>query len=384
MKTESDEGARPEPGMGRQPSKPRASGDCAGEALDSLSGEGASRSRPRIVVERADVGANTATKEEPPIHVHLPAIQEASAVGQLAVPSSVELDVILARAETGDDIAGVERMAAACIDLAKHCDQLKGRLAEFSILRLRSRRRLGLVLLQTDRRGGDRSKWLGATLLDRGLPRGVDPTTAKKCRNLARMRDEVIEAYFTRAAASGKVPSESGALRFAAGVPWENGNERAKQRRARKSKPAAGGALIVPPEILDSLQRLFGDIDVCVGEAKVKCRSKQNASTLREKDLHGSVLILQCHDPASWLPKLAQMRRSSKIDEAVVILPADTAALWFKDLVTDDWVLCFPCSVQPALLLAHLGHHHLFAVKFAEIGSIVRPYIGAGSIRVDG
>jgi hypothetical protein len=117
---------------------------------------------------------------------------------------------------------------------------------------------------------------------------------------------------------------------------------------------------------------VLGQIDVCVGDAKVKCGVRRSPDTLKAKELRGNLLVAECIDPRTWLPKLAQLRRDGGADQIVVALPAETASLWFKAAQADAWCWCFVTDVLPPLLLGHLGHHHGFAVTLADVGVILQ------------
>ena len=151
-----------------------------------------------------------------------------------------------------------------------------------------------------------------------------------------------------------------------------NGIVPVKPRNLKKSKPVSGLS-ILPPAILYCVQRVLGDIDVCVGDAKVRCNLRLHQDTVALRQLRGRVFFAECVDPGECLSKLAKLRGTGAVDEVVVALPAETAAAWFKDLAGGAWVWCFPTGVQPPLLLAHLGHHHAFCVAFSELGAVMRP-----------
>ena len=373
VNAEPEEGASPEPEGERPAKKRRVSADPSNKERAKRSKDVTDPKRQLITVEGAGVIEPAAQAPQEASDALPLVIPAPSADGQLVLPSRAELELILAKAETCEDIAGFERMAAACADLARHCEHLKSRLAEFNILRLRSRRRLGIVLMQTDRRGGDRAKWLGATLLEDGLPPGVDPTMGKKCRKLARIPETVVEEYFRVMVGHGLVPSEAGAFRFAAKAAKANGKVPAKPRKAKKPKTESD-AMVLSTTLLEVVQRALGQVDVCVGAAKVDCKVSLEPDTFQEKQLRGNVFVSECPYPAEWLPKFAKLRRKTGINEVLVVLPADTSAPWFKDLMEseDEWACCFLTGVQPPILLAHLGPHGRFKATCREVGAIVR------------
>jgi len=334
-------------------------------------GKGRSERPRRIVVE----SERAEEEENGVVALDIPnVVSETGTTGALVIPSQAQFELILAKAETCEELLRVERMAAACVDLTKRCDQLRGQLAESVVFRLRSRHKLGLVLIQTVWPGGKRTKGRKDVSEEHRLPRTLDRREARKCRELAKIPEPLMEEYFKAMTSLGKLPSEVGVHRFA-GSRQRDDQVPPKQRKARKLRAATNYELVFSSAILDCVQRVLGQIDVCIGDAEVKCRVRQQANILREHDLCGTVFVAECLRPDVWLPKLAALRKQGQVNEVLVALPAMVSEPWFKALIGHEaqWSCCFPTAVRPPLLLAHLGHHYGFEVAFSEVGAVVHP-----------
>jgi hypothetical protein len=290
----------------------------------------------------------------------------------LVVPSSDELELALSQANTLEELVHFEKMVAvmkAAGEQFRLAIDEAIRIASFDLV---TRRKIGSVLLQVDRRGGDRARAHDAPLLDR-LLQELGRDKARRCRMIARLEEPHFGDYLKLMTDQHEVPTEAGVLRHARKVAKANGTTRAKPRRTQKPK-AVLAALKLSPSILNCVERVLGAIDVCVGDADVECRLRLQTDTAHLKQLQGTVFVAECLYPADWLPKLAALRRSARVDDVLVALPAETSAQWFKGLMDgqDEWACCFPTGVLPPLILAYLGHREGFKAACAEIGPIVR------------
>jgi hypothetical protein len=169
------------------------------------------------------------------------------------------------------------------------------------------------------------------------------------------------------------VPTEAGMLRHARKAKAPEGRpEKPRHGKSRKAVVIRGPVL--SPAMLECVRRVLGEIDVCVGDADAKCRLQLKSDTAHLKQLRGTVFIAECLYPGDWLPKLAALRRSARVDAVLVALPAETSAEWFRGLMDgeDEWGCCFPTGVLPPLLLAYQGHREGFKVACSEVGPVVR------------
>jgi hypothetical protein len=117
------------------------------------------------------------------------------------------------------------------------------------------------------------------------------------------------------------------------------------------------------------VQRVLGDIDVCVGKAAVRCRSRAPGEVLPQR-LRGSVFVAECRDPEALLPRLLALHAAKQVREAIVVLPLAPGERWFRALFEHGWVCCFVATAAP-LLLAHLGPHYAFAIACSEVGVVL-------------
>ena len=101
-----------------------------------------------------------------------PGVEGAS--GAVLVPTHGQMDVMLAESNDFDSLVDLEKAADALKEVAKRQDSMTAQFVEIAAWHLRVRRKLGLLMLQTVRWGGDRSRSSTATLLDGALPDGVD------------------------------------------------------------------------------------------------------------------------------------------------------------------------------------------------------------------
>ena len=283
------------------------------------------------------------------------------------------MSLALANANDGESLKSLHDVVAALQKTAEQFKVAADEIGRIAVSRLLIERKLGAHLAQTVRRGGRGSKSTPLISIrggaSAGLPPGISPQLAAKYRKLANIPDDVFTAYLECSKRDGRVPSADGARKFAA---REAGAAPKVRVRASKASEATVAQPVLTPQLLDLVQRVLGDIDVCVGEAKVKCRLRVPASTVTSKQLRGNIFVAECPEPDEWLPKLAKLRREAAVDQVIVVLPAETWAPWFAALAGDDWVWCFLTGVQPPFMLAHLGHHRGFAVAFADVGVIAR------------
>ena len=134
---------------------------------------------------------------------------------QIAVPTDNQLQLMLASAGDGCSLAELEKAAATLLGYAKRQKHMKEELFKVAEWHLRVKRKLGTILKQTVSWGGDRSRSHDATLLDDGLPCGVDKHAAKRFRRLADIEDSVFQHYLAKTRQRSGTPSEAGAIRSA-------------------------------------------------------------------------------------------------------------------------------------------------------------------------
>lgn len=262
---------------------------------------------------------------------------------QLALPASGELERMLSECEDGDSLVDLEKAAASLLDLAKRQSLAKQQHIELAEWHLRVKRKLGGILLQVDGRGGNRAKAQAALLLDR--------SAARRFRQLARIAVTDWDAYMVRARSVSRIPSGEGALRFA-----KSTSRSAVPKRTRGTKPKSrAGDVEVSSEVLDAIERCLGNIDVCVGDAKVSCSKHVVGAKLTEADVQGTVLVTAPVDAEVWLNKFVELKRGAQCEQLVVLLRAETSASWFRHFSCARWHLCFLAESHEPTLVAYIG-----------------------------
>lgn len=279
----------------------------------------------------------------------------------LTVPPAAVLAEAVAAATTVEELIDLDKMFVVMQAAAKQLDLALSEAIRLAVAHLRARRKLGLVLMQTVWRGGNRSKCHRDTLLEGALPAGIDGNQSRRLRKLATIPEAAFETYLSEASANGRIPSEAGAARSQSSVPAVKSPDR---RRAAKA-PA------LSPELLDAVERCLGNIDVVVGEPDVRALRRVEATTRVPDGLRGAVFVAECRDPEEWLPAVAALRTKAAVDDVVVVLPADPSAKWFRHMA-DGWCCCFVHGEHP-VLLAHRGlHAHSFELVMGEHGVVLR------------
>ena len=219
--------------------------------------------------------------------------------------------------------------------------------------------------MQTVSWGGDRSRCHDDILLPGGLPKNLNPSAAKRCRWIAEIEESVFQQYLETTRSRSRTPSEAGAIKFA--------QPGARQKVGRKSrKTSTVGEITVAPGVLDAIRRCLGDIDVCIGEAKVACRRRYTFSTWSERSVSGIVLISAAVDPADWLARAVDWTQRAKCDQVVVLLPADLSASSLRILAGASWQLCFLSNPGVSGVVAYVGaRREAFFASMHEHGLVV-------------
>ena len=240
------------------------------------------------------------------------------------------------------------------------------RIASFDLI---TARKIGVILLQVMKHGGDRTSGHRDHLLAK-LLEDLGESKVKRCKQIARIEESSFASYLEEMAAAHAVPTEAGALRRANKVAKAAGKAPKKAKRSPTSMSSAAGDAVLSPEMLDCVQRALGPIDVCIGDAKVRCAVRLAASTAKDKDIRGRVLVSQWVEPGQCLAKLADLKRKGSIEEGIVALPRDIDAAWWSSLSVGQWSICVP-SERGSPIVAHIGGHARgFSLVFAALGVV--------------
>lgn len=305
-------------------------------------------------------------------------VRELEAGRKLIVPSGAELELALSQANTLEDLIGFEKMVSVLKKAGEQFRVVRDEAIRIASIDLITARKIGVVLLQVMKHGGDRSSGHRDHLLAKLLA-DLGESKVKRCKQIARIEGSIFASYLEEMASVHAVPTEAGALRRANKVAKAAGKASEKARRAPTSMSAAAGDAVLSPAMLDCVQRSLGPIDVCIGDARVKCEVRLGASTAKDKDIHGRVFVGHCIEPSQCLTKLAGLKRAGAIEEAIVVLPRDIDATWWPSLSAGQWSICVP-SERGSPIVAHIGGHARgFALVFAALGVVadVQQRLGA-------
>lgn len=309
-------------------------------------------------------------------HALIPVLSNDEAV---AIPSTAEMSILLDRVDRIDEMRDLHEAAAAWEATTMRMKKAFEEVAAIAEFRIRLERKIGRYLAQTVRPGRPTKR--SARLIiseddeqDQQLPPGVNGQRAWQYRKLAAVPEDRLDAYLATARKSGRMPSSKGLVRFA-GVPaTTNKPSKARKAAAERDPESTSGTVgelpAVPEAVVDAVRRLL-TVDVLVG-GDPKAFPKAQAfkvDSLQGRRLRGDVLVAECLDPATWLPKLAEARQKGELSQVVVVVPAHTGAVWFRQVGEGSWTCCFPTSTNIALL--YLGERwHGFWVAFQELGVV--------------
>ncbi len=285
----------------------------------------------------------------------------------LVIPTTEQFKVVLGRANDATSLQEMRQAFVALEAVASRCKLAMSEAVRLAIQRLEVERKLGAILMQTVRRGRPRKMSPEATFsTDATLPPDLPRQEAAKYQKLAAIPAEVFDRYLRESEAKERLPTSAGARRFAAPIKPEVAKARSKKTRA------AGYS--VPPQVLDVVRRIMEPIDVCVGSAKVGARRTTSSSAPDLVDqLAGDVFVSDCPDPAPMLKLLVRKRNNGKVEQAVVVLPAQVWAPWFADL-KEGWSVCLLRDVQVdgvGCIVVHTGARaSAFRLATNDLGAV--------------
>lgn len=318
----------------------------------------------RLMAERerehaAEVSGNAA--QVLPLAIPGPALR-----GQMTVPSTAQLEAALASATTPEQLASFDSIMTVLEEAGRQFEIVIDEAIRIATFHLKGKRKLGLALLQHVKHGGDRSRSHDANLADEALTRLIGKDRRRRYKALARVPAETFDNYLKVRAEQREIPKEAGALRHAAKA---SASVHAKPRKGKKPK---ADTLALSPAILDAIRRFLGDIDVCIGDAKVRCSTRLCASTVNPKQIRGSVVVSECLDPGEWLPKLVALRTNGVLKEVLVVVRVETGAPWFRVVAEEGWSCCFLTGSTTLAVAYHGARQRLFSLGFQELGAVMR------------
>jgi len=270
------------------------------------------------------------------------------------------MELMLAECNDSESLANLEKAAAALQAFAKHHDAMKSQLAEISAFHMRARRKLGVLLSQTVKHGGDRASSHSANLLEGAESKLVNKDASSRFQLLAAIPEDVFEHFLRENIEKGKESSLRGALHLTLQTKTAS-----FKRRSPKACTDAGG---IPSQVIECVSRALGDIDICVGPRVVKCRRHLTSGILKDGDLRGVVFMAECHEPEHWLPKLLALRKAGKIDQVAVRVGLEPSSAWFRDALRGSWQ--FGALPGASFLIAHHGRPEAFRVVMHEMDGV--------------
>ncbi|MFO1077132.1 MAG: hypothetical protein U1E73_05335 [Planctomycetota bacterium] len=280
--------------------------------------------------------------------------------GGFVVPSTEQMELMLAGANDVESLVGLEQAVAAVKAFAEHHDAMKSQLAEISAFHMRARRKLGAVLSQTVQRGGDRSKYHCGTLHEGALPKSINGNASRRLQMLAGIPESVFEEFLSKNIEQGRESSLRGAIRLA---------HQTKGGEAQKQTPKARiDAAPIPDAVIECVSRTLGDIDLCVGPRVLGCCKHVSPAIIKDADLCGIVFVAECHEPERWLPKLKELRTAGKLAQVAVLVAVEPCSAWFRDALQGSWQ--FGALPGAACLIAHHGRAEAFRAAMHEMGGV--------------
>ena len=261
------------------------------------------------------------------------------------LPDGAQLEAMLASAGDTRALVWLELEAATLVGVARRQKVDASRLHDVAAWHLRVKRKLGVLLARTVKRGRHRSESPGGTRRGAGLPSGIDKHAARRCRLLAAVPSEHFDAYLAHAKARGQTPSTNGVLRFEASGSPADGAVRCRQSELMPK---------LSSDMLDALVAAMGGVDVCVGGdvERARCLS---VTECRIEDLRGSVVLTACRQPADCLRTVTRLQRCGLVTQVGVVLPSEPGHDVIDLLGQNKWRLVMLTRYGGLVLVAYLG-----------------------------
>lgn len=77
------------------------------------------------------------------------------------------------------------------------------------------------------------------------------------------------------------------------------------------------------------------------------------------------------YNPATWLPKLAALRKSAAIEQVAVVLAPETSAAWFIQAALDEWVFGIVPGDEALPMIVFQGRCEGFRAAIGLAGGVV-------------
>ncbi len=250
----------------------------------------------------------------------------------IVIPSQGQLALLREQARTEGKLHDLREQLAALFAVGERFGIVQTELVRLAVAKLEVERDIGGQLKAEVHPGRPRKMSPAVTISDASqLPAGLTRQQAMRFRELARVPEPLFQYYLRAVAAEGRLPTSSGARRFAArGEP-------------AGAKAAARPKLHLAPGVVSALARMMMP-DVLVGSPLVPARrvvSPSQPSVL--DDLRGAVMVLDCPDPQAWFEAVADLHVQRVVTRAALVLPLEVHSHWYSTVV-ERWL---PCWVPP-------------------------------------
>lgn len=128
---------------------------------------------------------------------------------------------------------------------------------------------------------------------------------------------------------------------------------------------------IIGVDLVESIRRCLGDIDVVVGSLSIPARRHIDTLAELSANASGHVVVLAGEQAEKVLPLVSRLVAGGKVAESIVLLPRDLDAGWLGALKSGPWSVCLPLDASEHVV-AHIGARlRAFNLVFDALGSIL-------------
>lgn len=280
----------------------------------------------------------------------------------IAVPSPQQFEIARVEAREAGKSQDLHRMVSAMQAAATKCDLAYEEMVRLAVYRLEVERDLGAHLAQTVARGRPTKRCPRGTISASGLPEGVSKKQSVAYQRLAAIPVALFQRYLEAVREARKFPTTRGAQAFA--------SER-KPRVVRPAKKARVSRASVDAELLESIRRCLGDIDVVVGKLSIPARRPIEAVESLSATVRGQVLLVAADQAKAALPLVSRLVAAGTVAESVVLLPRDLDDGWLRGLRSGRWSVCLPVDGSKCVV-AHIGaRSRAFSLVFDALGPVL-------------
>ena len=235
-------------------------------------------------------------------------------------------------------------------------------MVRLAVYRLEVERDLGAHLAQTVARGRPTKRCPRGTVSGSGLPEGISKKQSVAYQRLAAIPVALFQRYLEAVREARKFPTTRGAQAFA--------SER-KPRVVRPAKKARASRATVDAELLESIRRCLGDIDVVIGESSIPARRCIGAVEGLSATVSGQVIVVAADQATAALPLVSRLVAGGTVAESVVLLPRDLDYGWLRGLRSGRWSMCMPVDCSKCVVAYVGARSRAFKLLFEVFGPIL-------------